>query len=97
MSDDDLRTPDELGDVSDEEIVARVRTGERSRFAVVVRRYNRRLYRIVRAILGEDGAAEDAMRAAYVRAYALDEIAGRPRPAGRHDRRRRKDETQRNT
>src|SRR5262245_65999241 len=95
MWDDGLRAPDELRDLSDEEIVARVRAGERSLFAVVMRRYNRRLYRIVRAITGEDGLAEDTMRAAYVRAYGyLDELGGRPR-AGRHDQRRTKGGTRR--
>src|SRR5262249_9421663 len=91
MCDDGLRAPDERRDLSDDEIVARVRAGERSLFAVVMRRYNRRLYRIVRAITGEDGLAEAPIRAAYVRACGyLDELAGRPRPAGRHDRRRTK-------
>ena len=96
MCDDGLRAPDELRDLSDEEIVARVRAGERSLFAVVMRRYNRRLYRVARAITGEDGLAEDTMRAAYVRAHGyLDELAGGPRPAGRHDRRRTKGGTRR--
>jgi len=42
-----------------------------------MRRYNQRIYRIVRTILRNDTEAEDVMQEAYVRAYRhLDEFAG---------------------
>ena len=64
--------------LSDEDVVARVRAGERSLFEIIMRRYNQRIYRAVRAITGNDGEAEDVMQDAYVRAYAhLDQFAGR--------------------
>lgn len=64
--------------LSDEEVVARVLAGERSTFEIVMRRYNQRLYRVVRAILRNDSEAEDVMQDAYVRAYEhLDQFAGR--------------------
>jgi len=64
--------------LSDEEVVARVLAGETSMFEVVMRRYNQRLYRVARAILRNDGEAEDVMQDAYVRAYEhLDQLAGR--------------------
>jgi RNA polymerase sigma-70 factor, ECF subfamily len=64
--------------LSDEEVVARVLTGETSMFEIVMRRHNQRLYRIARAILRNDGEAEDVMQDAYVRAYEhLDQFAGR--------------------
>src|SRR5215471_17641431 len=64
--------------VSDEEVVARVLAGETSLFEIVMRRYNQRLYRVARAILRNDGEAEDVMQDAYVRAYEhLDQFAGR--------------------
>ncbi|HLK09985.1 MAG TPA: RNA polymerase sigma factor [Candidatus Binatia bacterium] len=66
-------------ELSDEEIVGRVRAGETALFEVVMRRYNRRLYRTARAIVGPD-EAEDVMQEAYVRAYAhLDQFAGHAR------------------
>ena len=37
--------------LSDEEVVARVRAGEVALFEVIMRRYNRRLYRAARAIV----------------------------------------------
>ncbi len=64
--------------LSDEEVVERVRAGDVGLFEVLMRRYNQRLYRAARAILGDDAEAEDVMQAAYVRAYAhLDQFAGR--------------------
>jgi RNA polymerase sigma-70 factor (ECF subfamily) len=66
-------------ELTDEEIVARVRAGEKGLFEVIMRRYNRRLYRAARAIVGPD-EAEDVIQEAYVRAYAhLDQFTGRAR------------------
>ena len=67
------------GGLSDEEVVARVRAGEVALFEVIMRRYNRRLYRAARAIVGHD-EAEDVIQDAYVRAYEhLDQFEGRAR------------------
>lgn len=64
--------------LSDDEVVARVLAGETSIFEIVMRRYNQRLYRVARAILRNDGEAEDVMQDAYVRAYEhLDQFEGR--------------------
>jgi RNA polymerase sigma-70 factor (ECF subfamily) len=64
--------------LSDEEVVARVLAGETGMFEIVMRRHNQRLYRVARAILHNDGEAEDVMQDAYVRAYEhLDQFAGR--------------------
>ena len=38
-------------DLSDEEIVGRVCAGDSASYELLVRRYNQRLYRVVRAIL----------------------------------------------
>src|SRR4029453_9398124 len=71
-------SPQQSHHLSDEDVVARVRAGERSLFEIIMRRYNQRIYRAVRAITGNDGEAEDVMQDAYVRAYAhLDQYAGR--------------------
>ncbi len=58
----------------------RVLGGDAPLFEIIMRRYNQRLYRISRAILGDDAEAEDVMQEAYVRAYThLDQFAGRAR------------------
>jgi RNA polymerase sigma-70 factor, ECF subfamily len=64
--------------LSDEEVVARVLASETGMFEIVMRRHNQRLYRVARAILRNDGEAEDVMQDAYVRAYEhLGQFAGR--------------------
>ena len=64
--------------LSDEEVVERVLAGDTALYEVVMRRYNTRLYRVARAILKDDGEAEDVMQDAYVRAFQyLGQFAGR--------------------
>jgi len=64
--------------LSDEEVVERVLAGDTALYEVVMRRYNTRLYRVARAILKNDGEAEDVMQDAYVRAFQyLGQFAGR--------------------
>jgi len=63
---------------TDEDIVDRVRSGETALYEIIMRRYNQRLYRVARAIVRDDGEAEDVMQAAYVQAYEhLGQFAGR--------------------
>src|SRR5262245_55958835 len=63
---------------SDEEVVSRVKAGDKGLFEVLMRRYNQRLFRVTRAILHSDAEAEDVMQQAYLNAYAhLDQFAGR--------------------
>jgi RNA polymerase sigma-70 factor (ECF subfamily) len=54
----------------DDEIVARVASGESSLFEVIMRRYNQRLFRVVRSIVRDDHEAEDAVQQAYLSAYS---------------------------
>jgi len=53
----------------DAAIVVRVQRADARAFAVLMRRYNRRLYRTARAILKDDTAAEDAVQEGYVAAW----------------------------
>jgi RNA polymerase sigma-70 factor, ECF subfamily len=64
-------------DLSDEQIITRVVAGETALYELLVRRYNQRLYRVVRAVLREDTEAEDVMQEAFVRAFQhLADFAG---------------------
>jgi RNA polymerase sigma-70 factor (ECF subfamily) len=54
----------------DAELVARARAGDRLAFELIMRRHNRRLFRLARSILASDAEAEDALQEAYVHAYA---------------------------
>lgn len=73
------RSPLRPGDaLSDEEVARRVLAGERQLFEILMRRYNRRLYRVARGIVGDDDEAEDVVQDAYVRAFHhLDQFMGR--------------------
>ena len=53
----------------DASLVRRVLAGDDSAFAVLMRRFNRRLYRVARAIIGDTAEAEDALQEAYLNAY----------------------------
>jgi RNA polymerase sigma-70 factor (ECF subfamily) len=64
--------------ISDEEIVSRVRGGETYLFEIIMRRYNQRLFRVIRAILRDDSETEEVMQEAYVRAFEhLGQFEGR--------------------
>lgn len=56
-------------ELPDEALIARIRAGDASAYEVVLRRYNRRLFRVTRSILRDDNDAQDAMQEAYVRAF----------------------------
>ena len=57
------------GTASDMDIVQRVLDGDTASFELIMRRYNRRLYRIARSVLRNDADAEDVVQDAYIRAY----------------------------
>jgi len=64
----------------DADVVARVLTGDAALFELLMRRYNRLLFRLARGIVSDDDEARDVVQAAYVRAYYnLNQLRG---PAG---------------
>jgi len=63
--------------LTDEDVVARVRGGETALFEILMRRYNQRVYRAVRAIVRNDAECEDILQQAWLNAYAhLRQFAG---------------------
>src|SRR5947209_1073051 len=58
-----------VGALADAELVRRIRGGEPALFELVMRRYNQRLFRVLRALLRDDAEAEDVLQEAYVRAF----------------------------
>ena len=67
-----------LAILDDETVISRVKQGETALFEIVMRRYNQRLYRIIRSILGTDSDVEDVLQEAYLKAYShLGQFAGR--------------------
>lgn len=73
-----LTKTSQLQDWPDEKIIERVLAGDAPLYELLVRRYNQRLYRVVRGVLRDDAEAEDVMQEAYWRAYQhLKEFEGR--------------------
>jgi RNA polymerase sigma-70 factor (ECF subfamily) len=61
----------------DADLVHRARNREEAAIRAIMQANNRRLYRIARGIVRNDGEAEDIVQAAYVRAFThLDEFRG---------------------
>jgi RNA polymerase sigma-70 factor, ECF subfamily len=77
---DAVRSDVENAALTDEEIVKRIMSGEAGLFEIIMRRYNRRLFRVTRSIVTNDIEAEDIIQDAYVRAYQhLGQFEGRAR------------------
>lgn len=76
---DDLERRDWLrGSLTDEEVLQRVGRGEPELFELLMRRYNQRLFRVVRAYLSDDLEAEEVVQQAYVVAFQnLESFEGR--------------------
>ncbi|HZO14809.1 MAG TPA: RNA polymerase sigma factor [Polyangiaceae bacterium] len=67
-------------EISDDTLIARVLAGDTQLFAVLVRRYNQRLFRVARAIVTNDADAEDALQQTYLAAFRkLGTFEGRSR------------------
>jgi RNA polymerase sigma-70 factor, ECF subfamily len=60
----------QLSAPSDAELATRARHGDDLAFELIMRRHNRRLFRLARSLVGRDHEAEDVLQEAYVRAYA---------------------------
>ena len=56
--------------LTDAEVVRRVVAGDTALFEILIRRYNQRVYRAVRAVLRGEDEVEDAMQQAYLSAFA---------------------------
>lgn len=59
----------EAAAIADATLVERVRAGDPAAVELIMRRYNRRLYRLARGIVKTGSEAEDVVQEAYVRAY----------------------------
>jgi RNA polymerase sigma-70 factor (ECF subfamily) len=67
-------------DLDDSELLALARHRDGDAFRRIMQRYNQRLYRVARGILGNDAEAEDAVQETYLRAFTrLDQFRGEAR------------------
>ncbi len=69
--------PVDYAALGDHALVALVRDGHREAFRHIMQRCNQRLFRVARAVIGEDSEAEDVLQESYMRAYhKLDSFRG---------------------
>jgi RNA polymerase sigma-70 factor (ECF subfamily) len=66
MSAQPASVPEGIGDA---QLAARVAAGDGAAFELLMRRHNRRLFRIARSVLRDDAEAEDVLQEAYLAAY----------------------------
>lgn len=59
----------ELTDLSDDSLVERARAHDLAAFEALMRRHNRRLFRVTRGVLRDSDDAQDAVQEAYLRAF----------------------------
>ena len=64
-----LKITEYQAQLSDNDIVKRVLTGEKDLFEILLRRNNQILYRVIRSYLKDDDDVQDAMQEAYLKAY----------------------------
>ena len=63
--------------VDEEDLISRSRQGDCAAIRLLIQRSNRKLYRLARSIIRDDGEAEDVLQDAYVRAFSnLDGFRG---------------------
>ena len=58
-----------LSDLTDDRLVELARDNDLTAFEALMRRHNRRLFRVTRSVLQDVAAAEDAVQEAYIRAF----------------------------
>ena len=63
--------------VSDKDIIVRVKAGDNNAYGGILRRYNQRMFRIARSIVTDDALAMDIVQEAHIKAYTkLEEFRG---------------------
>src|SRR5215218_11111937 len=60
---------EEIQSLEDTEIIKRILRGEKNLYALLIRKYNQRLYRVGLSILNNESQVEDVMQTAYIKAY----------------------------
>ena len=58
-----------MSDLPDDRLVELTRENNLSAFEALMRRHNRRLFRVARSVLRDSEAAEDAVQETYLRAF----------------------------
>lgn len=55
--------------VDDDQVIERVKSGETRAYELIMRKYNKRLFRIARTYIADEDEIEDILQEAYIKAY----------------------------
>src|SRR4249919_2981403 len=59
----------ETTELAEHEIIRDILKGDRNKYALLMQKYNQRLYRICKAYLKDENEIEDVMQDSYIKAY----------------------------
>ena len=65
----DDHSKEDINLIEDNEVIKRILDGEKNLYALIVRKYNQRLYRVGMSIINNESEVEDVMQIAYLKAY----------------------------
>ena len=64
-----FQSRDLIDPFEENEVLSRIVNGEKGLYALIIRKYNQRLYRIALAILNNESEVEDVVQATYIKTY----------------------------
>jgi RNA polymerase sigma factor (sigma-70 family) len=58
-----------IDSISDHDLILEILNGNKKKYEILIRKYNRQLYRVAKGILWSEEGIEDVMQEAYIKAY----------------------------
>jgi RNA polymerase sigma-70 factor (ECF subfamily) len=56
-------------EINEEELIKQILSGDKEKYAILMRKYNQRLYRVGKGYFKDDAEVEDLMQEAYIKGY----------------------------
>jgi RNA polymerase sigma factor (sigma-70 family) len=63
------QSKEDINQLEDNEVIKRILEGEKELYALLIRKYNQRLYRVGMSIVNDQAEVEDVMQVVYIKAY----------------------------
>src|SRR3954462_10295698 len=65
-------------EITDDQVISEILGGDKNKYALLMRKYNQRLYRITKGYINDEAEIEEVMQDAYVKAFRnLSKFEGR--------------------
>ncbi|MBS1493482.1 MAG: RNA polymerase sigma factor [Bacteroidetes bacterium] len=66
---ENIKQKNAASDITDEEVIKEILSGNKNAYEIIMRRYNQRLFRIGRSFINDDDEVQDVLQASYIKAY----------------------------